>query len=236
MTHEFGSGLNPDGKPNWNAWLDEKWVHSILRGLITQTPHLLLKLAAYSGIETIRGGKVIFHWNFDLVQLVNDVFDSTVLQTLQIFWMSPLRYSPLIIDIDLPHLECIHPDMVTIVACITLTGEASKALQQSDGSTLIIPFELNLSMLTMNEKFSDHEPKIPRFQIQATQRVKSICWACRKSFPNLDSYMTCKRCKIAVYCNAGCARTGDQQGHTEICAALPDACSSPFKRCLNAPQ
>ena len=233
MAPKYESGLLADGTPDWTRWLDPAWAASCLRGLLTQTPKFLVQLARISAVETIRGGKVVFHWNFNLNRLVHDFYSGTVLQTEEVFWLTPLAESPLLSGIDLEHLEGIHPDMVTIIASYELSGESSKATGQEENTTIVVPFEIDYDTNSA-KKYEEMEAKIPRARIERVRKVV-VCFACRKEIPLVSKFMTCAGCKIAKCCNAVCEETLGMMGHGEICEALPQACLRPAERCLKPP-
>lgn len=238
MNHDFKVGLNADGTPDWSAWLDEQWVSSMLRGLIAQTPSLLLSLTCVNAVETMRGGKVVFHWNFNLAQIAKDIFAARPIQTEQVFWLTPLRESPLLTNIDLDGLEGIHPDLATIVATFELDGETSKALRQPEHSLIVVPFEIELAMSKLlnrplHNAAPPEEVTLPRATIRRTSENR-FCFGCKKPSKATGPMLQCPGCNIAKFCSSSCQEMADITAfHGEICPVLPDACGSGvFERCL----
>lgn len=236
MSDAFAKGLLPDGTPNWALWVeDEKWVESLLRGLIVQTPQLHLRLAYLNAIETMRGGKVVFHWNLNLDRLVTEVFDATVLQNEQTFFLTPLKESPILCPIEIEQLEGVHPDLITIVVALEVTGKAATGLVLPTGTRLIIIFELDLpSELVLKWKPSEHEPKIPYSTVVKTP-FKPFCAGCSKDIIGPRPPLKCKSCKIVQFCSANCQELARMKNHADLCPVLPDACRTNFDRCRMKP-
>lgn len=221
---------DPKREINWGFWTNYENLSNLLRSVLMAEPDVLLQLSNRSALGMIRQGKMVHHWVVDLDYVVSCMMKGQLIETSQDLVISPLAQSPFLLELSHANEIAFHQDMVTVLVTVKYGPESIKKLAlPKDPEPITLYFELDYDV--------DHARKLDA----ATRVLKSVnlgelgplnrCHDCRANLTG-KTVSRCSACKVAIYCNAACAKSHFKVSHQNTCAKLQELCEPLGKNCF----
>lgn len=225
--HEIQAHSQDPGRPiNWKLWAEHENICNLLRAVLMASSRVLLEMSNTAALGQIRQGKIIFHWNVNLDDAVEAACLGKTVEELQTISYSLLAHSPILLELSSAAELNFKPDMVVVFALVHYGPMSTAKLKLNKPEPTLLYFE----MVYDREYTKQIEPgltMIPKVRLSPLGPLNR-CHSCRSELKPGEA-KRCSLCKVAHYCNEGCAKTHYAVSHKNTCAKLVELCTPLVK-------